>query len=272
MGRYRGVETPELRQRLIAQGLGQGTGSEYQPWIRVGDFPNRGESFRAWCFKTGRTHHYHSVLEYRHHFVAEMQEEVDDIREQYPYLPMEETVHLASRLGIAHPSFGGQLNTLTIDSLLTIDDGRAIRHCARSIKYTKDLIVPRYQEILELERQSSLQRGYLWQLLTEKELTQTLEKNLRWLRKWMTVNRGTPDDDLQDRFIDAFCNADLSLTLGRILEGTAKRLAVSRLLAIHLFRHAAWTRAIRVDLYAPLQLTKSHVALLSNQRPKRHTR
>lgn len=269
-GRYRGPETPELREKLIKKGLGQGTGSKYQPWIRVGDFSNLGESYRIWCFKTGRIHHYLSGGEYRNHLVSETLQEVTDIREQYPILPISETLDLAEQLRIAHPSFGGQFKTLTIDSLLTVDDGRALHHFARSIKQNSDLANPRIRELLELERRACAQRGYIWALLTEKELSQTLEKNLRWLRKWLTVNRDAPDASTQIKFVDAFCDADLTQTVSHILDDVSKKLAISKLLATHFFRHAVWTHAIQIDMYAPLQLTKPHLALASNKRRGKH--
>jgi hypothetical protein len=268
LGRYRGIETAQVRQRLIKKGLGQGEGPSYQPWIRVGSFPNRGESFRISCDKTQRSHDYLSTLEYRHHLLCEFLAIVIDIREQYP-LPIDETLCLADELGIAHPSVGGEPCTVTLDFMLTLDDGHVRRMVARSIKYCEELKNPRVREKLELERVACIRRLIPWELLTEHELPRVLEKNLRWLRGWKTLERKPPDDDTCREFVDVLCQEDLSQPLGALLDRVAARLGISRLLAIHYFRYAVWTHAIEVDLYSPLQLTKPHTALAVNRRLKR---
>lgn len=142
VGTYRAAETREVRERLIGQGRGQGHGPSYQPWIRIGEFPNRGNSFRVHSPLTGRTHHYLSNLEYRHHLLCEYLGNVADIREQYPIHPITETLALAHELGIAHPEFGGHARTITTDSLLTIDEGETRRPLARSLKYAYDGYAP----------------------------------------------------------------------------------------------------------------------------------
>ncbi len=269
MGRYRGIETAQVRIKLIKKGLGQGEGPTYLPWIRVGDFPNRGESFRNWCDKTQRPHHYLSTLEYRHHLLSEFLLEVTDIREQFPIHPIDETLCLAEELGIAHPSIGGEPCSITIDSLLTVDDGRTRRFVARTMKYVKDLADARAREKLELTRQACIRRGIPLEVLTEYELTRPLEKNLRWLRGWKTLEREPPDEETCVTFVDALYQVNLQSTLADILDHVARRLAIGRLLSIYYFRYAAWNHLIDVDLYSPLQLTKPHAALAAGQRRRK---
>ncbi len=266
MGRYRGIETAQLRERLIKKGFGQGKGSSYQPWIRIGDFPNRGESFSVWCDKTQRQHHYFSCPEYRHHLLAEYLGTVIDIQEQYPLHPIEETIYIANEHGITHPQVRGEPCSITIDSLLTIEDGRKTYKLARSIKYCTDLANTRVCEKLELERIVCAHLNYPWELLTEKELTRTLEKNLRWLRQWMNAERSQPDEEICLNFVHVFCCENLNQKLGYILDRIARKLGISRRLAIHYFRYTAWNKMIEVDLFTPIQLTKPHIALLSNAR------
>jgi hypothetical protein len=266
VGRYRAAETRELRERLIRQGRGQGHGAAYQPWIRLGEFPNRGNSFRVQSPLTGRTHHYLSNLEYRHHLLCEYLGNVIDIREQYPIHPITETLALAHELGIAHPEFGGHICSLTTDSLLTIDDGDTRRQLARSLKYTSDLTDGRTLEKLELERQAWLVRGTTWELLTEHDLPDVLGLNLRWLRGWNRDGRGTPSAALQQYYLGALAEQSISKPLGSILDLVADRLRVARFMSIHIFRYLAWQRVLEVDLYVPLHLTRPHPALASNFR------
>lgn len=266
MGRYRAAETHAVRERLIRQGRGQGNGATYQPWIRIGEFPNRGNSFRVQSPLTGRIHHYLSNLEYRHHLLCEYLGNVIDIREQYPIHPITETLALAHELGIAHPEFGGHARSVTTDALLTIDDGHTRWQLARSLKYTRDLADARTRENLEIERQAWLARGTPWELLTEHDLPEVLGQNLRWLRAWDKDGRGAPSADLQQYYLAMLAEQSFSRPLGTVIDHVAQQLRIARLMAIHVFRYLAWHRLLEVDLYMPLHLTKPHPALAANFR------
>jgi len=262
MNRYRGPETEALRERWIRQGRGQGLGASYQPWIKVGEFPNRTNSYRVKSLVTDRTHHYFSAIEYRHHLVAEYAGCID-IREGYPVHPISETLALAHEEGIAHPDFAGHMCSITTDSLLTIDNGAVQYVLPRSIKWTSELRDPRVLEKLELERLAWSRRGQGWELLTERELPLVLEKNLRWIRGWQAAERSEPNSVLLDEFLIALEMQDLQQPLGTVLERTAKKLHVSKMMSIFLFRYAAWHRRFDVDLYSPLELGRPHIALRS---------
>lgn len=38
----------------VREGRGQGSGSQYRPWLTVHDLSSRGRCHRAWCDKVGR--------------------------------------------------------------------------------------------------------------------------------------------------------------------------------------------------------------------------
>lgn len=263
MRKYNGPESEAARERWIRQGRGLGAGSTYRPWIAVGNFPNNTNSFRIKSLLTGRTHHYFSALEYRHHLLAEYLDPVVDIREQFPLHPISETLVLAQERGIAHPSYAGYTCSITTDFLLTIDDGHVRTLLARSIKTSEELGDPRVQEKLELERLRWAHRNVPWQVLTEIELPPTLEKNLRWMRGWQAARRPPPEQALLHEFMAALRVQDFELPLRVVLDRVAKALFISRMFAIYLFRYAAWHQYFDVDLYAPLQLTRPHLALRS---------
>lgn len=272
MARYRGPETSELRRKLIAKGLGQGEGVGYQPWIRVGDFPNKTESYLIDCDLTGRTHHYFSGLECTGHMgVESMAPFVCDIREQFPFHPIEESICLASQLGIAHPSIGGEYCSITTDILLTVDDGNARGYIGLSIKPMKELLDPRkgprVREKLEIERQLYASRGIPWMLLTDLDLPRVLTLNLRWLRGWKKIDRVPLDVEDQQRFMDVFSRQDYRRSLEHVLEQVARDMRIERELAIYEFRYLAWKRVISVDLYSPVILTKPLQMLLSRPDP-----
>ena len=81
--------------RFVACGRGQGTGVSYLPWLLVRDVPSKGLSTRIEGWKTGRIHHFLSELELMYYYVLEWSKIVLDIREQYPLLPLEETISIA---------------------------------------------------------------------------------------------------------------------------------------------------------------------------------
>lgn len=269
MLRLRGPETAALRERWLAQGRGAGIGAEYKPWIKVGDFPNRTNSYRIKSLITGRVHHYFSAIEYRHHLVAEYLQ-CKDIREGFPLHPISETLALAHENGIEHPSFGGHVCSLTTDCLLTIDDGHTQYLLPRSLKYKDELRDPRVQENLEIERRFWEHRGRPWELLTEVELPEVIEKNLRWMRGWQRSSRQAPSDALLDEFLFELASRDFQLPLTQILEQVATNLHVGKMLAIYLFKYATWHRIVEVDLYSPLELSKPHLALRSGTGQEPH--
>src|SRR5262249_10338068 len=89
--------------RFEARGRGKGTGAHYLPWLRVQDVPSKGLSTRVEGWKTGRIHHFLSTLELIYYYIVEWSSIVTDIREQYPILPLEETISIAQHCGVSHP-------------------------------------------------------------------------------------------------------------------------------------------------------------------------
>ena len=63
-------------QKKIKEGRGQGTGSAYQPWLRVGDFPSNGTSHRITYFKQNRVCHFFSTLEAKAFYLFEWADQV----------------------------------------------------------------------------------------------------------------------------------------------------------------------------------------------------
>ncbi|AQT84734.1 Transposon Tn7 transposition protein TnsA [Paenibacillus larvae subsp. larvae] len=66
----------------------------------------------------------------------EWSEEVIDIREQFPLLPLEKTMFIAEKLGIRHPIDPKTKHpiVMTTDMLLTVRKGEDVSFIAHSIK------------------------------------------------------------------------------------------------------------------------------------------
>lgn len=94
--------TKRRTDKLIKEGRGKGIGSEYKPWIFIQDVPSLGRSTRLNGIKCDRKHELLSDMERDYFYIIEYSDDVIDIREQFPLLPLEETILIAKELGIEH--------------------------------------------------------------------------------------------------------------------------------------------------------------------------
>lgn len=120
----------EKFERWLKEGRGAGSHGNYKPWLTVWDLPSQGRSHRVYGHKVRRTHHLFSDLELAVFLMLEWQQDVIDIREQFP-LQRELTIEISDQNGIAHPSNSGVLQYMTSDFL--IDTSRSGKtRCATS--------------------------------------------------------------------------------------------------------------------------------------------
>lgn len=173
----------QATERRLAQGRGQGRGSDYRPWLQIQDVPSCGCVSRILSPVTRREHHLLSGLERNWFLVSHAQGGLRDYREQYPLLPLEETLEIARSLGVDHPLDPRTREpvVITTDFLMTIAQGPGEFDFARAIKPAAALASRRVLEKLELERVFWKHRHIDWAILTERELPAVLLKNMRWL-------------------------------------------------------------------------------------------
>jgi hypothetical protein len=178
----------EAIQKLIREGRGQNEHDEYLPWLNGREVPGRGRPSRHKGWKTGRPHYLLSKLEKKYHNTLEWSKIVTDIREQFPLLPLEETVEIAKQCGFDHPGVPNKDDpkvlepiVMTTDFLITLMiDGKRVER-ARTVKYADDLQNPRVLEKLEIERRYWEARGISWGIVTEHEIPFVLADNVELL-------------------------------------------------------------------------------------------
>ena len=188
MTRNRRKTGEEAIQKLVREGRGKNELAEYLPWVNVRDVPSRGRSSRHKGWKTGRVHHFLSKLEKKFHNTLEWSKIVTDIREQYPLLPLEETLEIAKQCGFDHPGVPSKDDpktlepiVMTTDFLITLMiDGKRVER-ARTVKYADDLQSPRVLQKLEIERRYWEARGISWGIVTEHEIPFVLADNVEIL-------------------------------------------------------------------------------------------
>lgn len=180
--------------KRIGEGRGQGRGSDYEPWLRIQDVPSTGLVTRIKGWKTNRVHHLLSNLELSYFYVLEWSSVVNDIREQYPLLPIEETIAIAEQCGISHPKDPKTQEpvVMTTDFFITVRQSFEIREQARTLKLAQDLQSKRTLEKLEIERQYWKLRDIDWGIVTEREIPEILAKNIEWLHPYLLIENLSP--------------------------------------------------------------------------------
>lgn len=173
-------------ERRIQEGRGQGHGPDYRPWLTIQDVASQGLVTREKGWKTSRVHHMLSKLELAYFYVLEWAPLVSDIREQYPLLPIAETLAIAQEIGIRHPTDPQtqQSVVMTTDFLITVRSGTQARDYARTIKYAQDLQSRRTIEKFEIERRYWQARNVDWGIVTDNEIPMALAKNVELLHEY----------------------------------------------------------------------------------------
>lgn len=175
--------------KLLKEGRGQGSGINYKPWIRIQDVPSLGRATRLKGIKTKREHEFLSDLETNYFYLLEYADNVIDIREQFPLLPLEDTILIAEELGIEHPKNPktGELIVMTTDFFITLKKGNEFYEIARTIKSKDDLINKRILEKFEIERVYWEKRNIDWGIVTDKEIDKVIAQNISFLHSYHDI-------------------------------------------------------------------------------------
>lgn len=167
--------------RFIKEGRGQGTGKDYIPWLRVQDVPSEGRATRGVGWTTGRRHELLSDIERDYCYLLDYSDDVSDIREQFPLLPLEETKLIAERIGVKHPADPktGVAIVMTTDFLVTYKE----KQYARTVKPFSELENERTIAKFEIERVYWAERHVDWGIITDHDLPDILIRNIEWVHK-----------------------------------------------------------------------------------------
>jgi hypothetical protein len=173
----------QAQRRRSKEGRGIGTGADYIPYLLIHDVPSIGLASRVWGWKTTRVHHFLSRLELKVFYTFEWQQDVFDIREQFP-LDLDETLAIADQLGVRHPRDPKTRDymVMTSDFVITHRKGVVSEELIRAVKYRKDLENARVKEKLEIERVYWQEvREHDWSIITEEDIDANLSANVEWL-------------------------------------------------------------------------------------------
>ena len=183
MARGRRLNSLSDFERSLKNRYGIGAGSTYKPWLRVQDVPSLGHSAKIWGIKTARNHHLLSEAETCLFYLAEFSDNVIDIREQFPLLPLDLSLRIAKTLDLKHPVIPKTKtpSVMTTDFVLTCRDGNRTWYEAVSVKPTEQLSVLRSAEKLDIERIWWQLLGVPFHIFTMDERNQIKSRNIQWI-------------------------------------------------------------------------------------------
>lgn len=205
MGRGRRFTSHEAYEKALREGIGVGSAEFYQPWLRPQDF-TRSKGIRSAIkgLKTSRQHNMLSGIETDFFYLAEFNDAVIDIREQFPLLPLALTKNIARILNVSHPALrrkSGDTESPTIAAVMTTDFVLTLRNPDGSIKYQAYSVKPdekiskRNAEKQEIERLFWEGINVRFQVYTGNETTRIKSKNICWITSPFR-NNGLPDIEL----------------------------------------------------------------------------
>lgn len=163
---------------------GNGRGPEYRPWIDVRSGSTSGEANRVWSRASGRVCHLLSREELVAFLIFDLDEKTIDIREQFPLLPLAETIELSREMKVRHsrgPSREMTYRVLTTDLVVTRAESDGARDFAYAVKTAKRRHHRITMERLALEEAYWHSRGVPWDLFVLDEQHPTLLANIEWL-------------------------------------------------------------------------------------------
>jgi hypothetical protein len=263
MAKHRYAMDEEKIARFLKEGRGQGGGADYKPFLTIHDVPSNGLSSRIPGRKTGRLHHTLSKIERALILIYDWDDDVSDLREQFP-LDREVTRQIAASMGVKHPQDPktGVDIVMTTDVVVSYGKDAAKRLLPRAAKTTKELNdSARVVEKLEIESRYWEIQGAPWALITEREIPAVRVGNLEWLAEMRSLEHlVTPHPDYWRDRCQQFIHA-LTRTQGASMQWLCEQLQneygfdVGEPLTA--LRHLASNKRVVYDLDRPFDIKAS---------------
>lgn len=252
--RYSGV-TQDRVPEMIKRGLGQGTGPNYLPWIFIYSISSHGLSSRIPGWTTGRLHHLLSQHERRFFYWMDWLLDVVDIREQFPLLPLSDSVAIARKYDLPHPSDQqtGEPVVMTSDFRLTEIRGTRKVDVIRSIKPANKLGSIRTVKRLELERLFWQEKGVEWALVTDHSIPRVLVSNVEFVHAFFKPSSVAPLTDADVRCVkNAVIKTSLDLSeccFSELIDAVSFSLGYPRMQTVAVIKHLTASRQLPVDMH-----------------------
>ncbi|AIF42185.1 heteromeric transposase endonuclease subunit TnsA [Virgibacillus sp. SK37] len=246
--------------RFLKEKRGQGTGKDYKPWLLVQDISSRARSTRIFGNTTQRVHQLLSDLQLYYFNFLEFDEEVIDIREQYPSLDFHD-LNISVDENLAKKLFDSNTKVphiFTVSFLITRkgDDGKPFNQ-VRIIKQSQELEKKATIQRIELQRRYFDKKGIEFGIVTEKEINKQLARNIGWaLNAYDIQDYPGLISNLELIKLDMLeYLSDPSDTFQRIFSRLEKTFQLDEGLGLILFKHLIATKEVKMDLNKKIYLT-----------------
>lgn len=257
-------------EKMIKEGYGSGIGSEYRPWIKIQDVPSLGRVTRVKGIKSNRQHELLSDMERNYFYILEYADSVVDIREQYPLLPIEDTISIANELGISHPRNPetGENIVMTTDFLISISTEDGIREVARTIKSKDDLLNKRIIEKFEIERLFWKRKDIGWGIVTEEEIDKTIAHNISFVQGYKDIRNVDSFSEMEAMEIkDLICEllkriVDDERSMRAICTEFDKDMNLEKGSGLSIFKYLIINKVIEIDISKRIDVNKN-ISILS---------
>ena len=179
------------------EGRGKGHGANYKPWIKIREFNSAGTTANVVDWKHGRTTQLLSQGEEWYYYVLRWDDNVTDIREQFPLFEPEDTVRIADAFGFRHPK--DRNTTMTTDMLVDYADGHqeavSIKDSRKDVDYKLAKTefemnrAMRTAEKILIEKKYWAEKGIIWKLLYKEDLDPQYVNNIRRIVVYYDENK-----------------------------------------------------------------------------------
>lgn len=248
--------TKEKYEKWIKEGRGTGVGSDYRPWLTIQNVASRGRSTRMKGITTKRQHEFLSDMERNYFVIVEFSKEVKDIREQFPLLPLEQTLAIAKEIGVKHPTdpSTNEPIVMTTDFLITVEKNGVLINLARTIKPKDELNSKRQIEKFEIERIFWKQAAVDWGIVTDSEIDKTFAQNVLNVYKYYEIADTLGFTSLTIPQINKLINEFvLRLNCDQSVREVSDRFDEEMILTpgsgLALFKHLVIHRIIEIDMF-----------------------
>lgn len=260
-------------EKMIKEGRGTGIGKDYLPWIRIQDVASKGRVTRVKGIKTGRQHELMSDMERNYFYLLEFSNEVVDIREQYPLLPLEDTLSIAMELGITHPKDPktDEPIVMTTDFLVTVEHNGEYFEVARTIKSKDDLLNKRIIEKFEIERRYWEKKEIDWGIVTEKEIDKNIAHNISFIQGYKDITaidcfQGIDNLELKDLIYEFMRRiVDDKRSLRKICFEFDNDLGLEKGSGLSIFKYFIINKIIEIDITKEIDINK-YIPIISIQK------
>lgn len=248
-------------KRFLKEGRGQGTGKNYKPWLYINDLSSRSRSTRIFGHTTQRVHHLLSDLQLYYFYLLEFDENVIDIREQFPLLDFH-GMNISVDSSLTQKLFDSKTKVphiFTVSFLITrVGKGQEPDYQARIVKISSELEKKSTIERLELLRRYFQKKGIDFGIVTEKEINKTFSKNIGWALAAYDIK------DYPELITNySYLKKDMSLlilesniTFHQVFEKIENLYQLQEGLGLVLFKHLIARKYIKMDLTKKIYLSQ----------------